>query len=182
MGEVDEAEDAEEQREADSDERVHASDRRGIDELLRPILQQHFRPFRLEISGWCAGHLNCDVALPSLLLDLHERGRGRVGSVEDLPFTALDFVDGDVNGAWHAILVEMEVADQSMELLRIELIEYVCARHSALLGSLLNCLHENFARGVRHRPESLVRIVELRLLVGLLEGSAWPVRVVLPRQ
>ncbi len=31
----------EEQREADSDERVHASDRRGIDELLRPILHQH---------------------------------------------------------------------------------------------------------------------------------------------
>ena len=41
MSEVDEAEDAEEQREADSDERVHASDRRGIDELLRPILDQH---------------------------------------------------------------------------------------------------------------------------------------------
>ena len=94
----------------------------------------------------------------------------------------LILVDGDVNGAWHAILVEMEVADQSMELLRIELLEHVSARHAALPGSLLNCLHENFARGVGHRPESLVRIVELRLLVGLLEGSASPVRIVLHRQ
>src|SRR5215467_2704041 len=94
-----------------------------------------------------------------------------------MPFAIAYFIDRDMNQAWHAVPVEMEVAQDGLEFLGVELFQHRFSGNATGLGCRLYNLNEHFAGGIRHGAERLVRVVEFCVGVGLFERESPSVRI-----